>query len=136
MLARVLMDHHAPHRPAGTTQPVRSAPLRRRDDPGSGQRHPSPGVAPLHPVKAPGVLVEVADAEPLVAVAIQPADLLNLLVRCAPGRHTTDPAIPEPLQPLVRIAAPQPKKMPLAAPQNPSRFLTAQPVLRNVLVNL
>src|SRR5688572_25250087 len=136
MPAAVSVQQHPPHRPPRPTQPVRPTAPGRLDDTSPRQRQPGPGVAPLHPVAAPRILVEMADAEALVTVAVKPADLLNLLIRHTPRRHPSNPAVPQSCHALIRISHPQPQKVTLAAPQNPRRLRATQTLADEILRNL
>jgi hypothetical protein len=129
MLARILMDHHPPHRPPGTAQPVRPAALHRGDQPGLQQHQPRPGIAPEKAVIALRKLVKVSHVEAPVPIAIKLRHLLDLRVRRPPLRHLANSAILQPASTLLVIPVPKPQKMPHTASKDQRRFLAAQPIL-------
>jgi hypothetical protein len=118
-----LVQHHAHARLALTLAPVGAASPGTIDQTRRLQLQLGPGVAPLEPVLALQIFVEVLHVPTRVAgpvLADHPDDPVD---RHTPHRCPAKAAIRKSGLPFLLIAAPPTPELPLRAPQNLTRFL-------------
>ena len=87
------MQHHARQRPPLALAPVCALARRLGHDARPLQMQLEPGVAPAKAVILDEMLVEVLDGETLVALAIEPLDLLGPVGRDPPPRRLVEPPV-------------------------------------------
>jgi len=102
----VLMQHHARTRLALALATVRSAPWRARHQPRPMQLRLHPGVAPAEPVIAPQMLVKMLHVPAPIRLPVQPQHPSLLPRRHPLRRRLAQPAVAQPLQPVLLVAIP------------------------------
>jgi hypothetical protein len=118
----VLVQHHADQRPSRPLLAMRRAPRRRPHQSRPLQRQPGHRVAELVIVPLLQLLVKMLHREARIALFIQPQHAQDLLGRRPTARRFADPAIEQPLRPLIaQPVAPAPER-PLRHPQHLRRF--------------
>ncbi|MCE3248801.1 MAG: hypothetical protein K0R41_2626 [Geminicoccaceae bacterium] len=137
VLRAVLVQHHAPHRPAGALAPMGATPRRRRYGTGLLQVDPSGRVAELVVVALRQLLVEMLDRETWIVLLVQRAHALELVLGRAPGRGLPDPPVDQAVRALLLVALPPATQGPLAHAERRRRLAMAQmtslPTLQQLL---
>lgn len=131
----VLVQQHPRKRAPRALLAVRPPARRLLDQAGLLEPHLGPRVAQAEPVIADQVLVEVLHREPLVALAVKPQHPIHFVHRHPLGRGLAEPAVQEPVEPLLPVAVPPAPERALAHPQQVRRVGLAQSALLPALQN-
>jgi hypothetical protein len=132
----VLMQHHARQRPPLALAPVRPLALSLGRKPRPLQMQLEPRVAPTEAVVLDQMLVEVLDGEALIALAVEPLDLLGPVDRNPLAGRLAQPTIDKPGLALILVSPGPAPEGSLAHPQKLRRLLLVQlrrfPAMQNV----
>ena len=114
MRRRILVQHHAGHRPSRPLAAVRPTLGCHRHRAALLQPQPGGGVAQLVAVPAPQHVVEMPGREPGIVLVVELEHPLQLRLRRPPRRRLADPTVDQPRRPILRVPSAPASERPLA----------------------
>ncbi len=114
MRRRILVQHHAGHRPSRPLAAVRPTLGCHRHRAALLQPQPGGGVAQLVAVPAPQHVVEMPGREPGIVLVVELEHPLQLRLRRPPRRRLADPTVDQPCRPILRVPSAPASERPLA----------------------
>ncbi len=128
MSAPVHMQKHPPHRPPLSLQSMNPPTIPLRQQPSRLQRTFDPGIAQLNPILLPKLLVKMPPVPSLVALPIEPKNLLHRLHRHPPRTWPPLPPIKKPVVSPNPIPSSPPPKGARTPSQNLRRIQPTDPL--------